>query len=127
MKRPKSFKNVDIYLLSKELSIKVHAVTVDKLPGFVIYEEGSQIRRSSKSIVSNIVEGFGRRRYKNESIKFLTYSIASCDEAKVHLEILHETSSLEKELFENLFDRYEESGAKLFNFREAFIRGHRTS
>ena len=127
MKRPKSFKDLDIYTLSKELSIKVHAVTVDKLPSFEVYEEGSQIRRSSKSIVSNIVEGFGRRRYKNEFIQFLTYSIASCDETKVHLEILHETGSLKKELFENLFDRYEELGAKLFKFREAVIRDHRTS
>jgi four helix bundle protein len=127
MKGPKSLKDLDIYLLSKELSIKIHAVTVDKLPGFEMYEEGSQIRRSSKSIVSNIVEGFGRRRYKNEFIQFLTYSIASCDETKVHLEILHETGSPEKELFENLFDRYEELGAKLFSFREAVIRGHRTS
>jgi four helix bundle protein len=127
MKRPKSFKDLDIYLLSKELSIKVHAVTVERLPGFEMYEEGSQIRRSSKSIVSNIVEGFGRRRYKNEFVQFLTYSIASCDETKVHLEMLHETGSLEKELFENLFDRYEELGAKLFNFREAVIVGHRTS
>ena len=65
MKRRKSFKNLDIYLLAKELSIKVHSVTVDKLPGFEMYEEGSQIRRSSKSIVSNIIEGFGRRRYEN--------------------------------------------------------------
>ncbi|HEX9667211.1 MAG TPA: four helix bundle protein [Thermodesulfobacteriota bacterium] len=127
MNRPKSFKDLDIYLLSKELSIKVHALTVDKLPGFEMYEEGSQIRRSSKSIVSNIVEGFGRRKYKNEFVQFLTYSIASCDETKVHLEILRETGSLKKELFENLFDRYEELGAKLFNFREAVIRGHRTS
>jgi four helix bundle protein len=125
--RPKSFKDFDIYLLSKELSIRVHAVTVDKLPGFEMYEEGSQIRRSSKSIVSNIVEGFGRRKYKNEFVQILTYSIASCDETKVHLEILRETGSLKKELFENLFDRYEELGAKLFNFREAVIRGHRTS
>jgi four helix bundle protein len=127
MKRPKSFKDLDIYLLSKELSIKVHAVTVDKLPGFEMYEEGSQIRRSSKSIVSNIVEGFGRRRYKNEFVQFLTYSIASCDETKAHLEILHETGSLEKGVFKNLFNRYEKLGAKLFNFREAVIIGHRTS
>jgi four helix bundle protein len=127
MKRPKSFKDLDIYLLSKGLSITIHSLTVDDLPRFEMYEEGSQIRRSSKSIVSNIVEGFGRRRYKNEFIQFLTYSIASCDETKVHLEILHETGSLKKELFENLFDRYQELGAKLFNFREAVIRGHRTS
>lgn len=126
MKRPKSFKDLDIYLLSKELSVKVHAVTIDQLPGFEMYEEGSQIRRSSKSIVSNIVKGFGRRRYKNEFIQFLTYSISSCDETKVHLEILHETGSLEKGLFENLLERYEELGAKLLNFREAVIRGHRT-
>jgi four helix bundle protein len=127
MKRPKSFKDLAIYLLSKELSITIHALTVEDLPRFEMYEEGSQIRRSSKSVVSNLVEGFGRRRYKNEFIQFLTYSIASCDETKVHLEILHETGSLKKEPFENLFDRYEELGAKLFKFREAVIRGHRTS
>ncbi len=127
MKRPKSFKDLDVYLLSKELSITIHALTVEDLPRLEMYEEGSQIRRSSKSVVSNLAEGFGRRRYKNEFIQFLTYSIASCDETKVHLEILHETGSLNKELFENLFDRYEELGAKLFNFREAVIKGHRTS
>ena len=81
--------------------------------------------------MSNIVEGFGRRRYKNEFIQFLTYAIASCDETKVHLEILleilHETGSLKKDVFEELFHGYEELGAKLFNFREAVIRSHRAS
>ncbi|MEW6570601.1 MAG: four helix bundle protein [Nitrospirota bacterium] len=76
--------------------MKVHKITLEELPKFEMYEEGSQIRRSSKSIVSNIVEGFGRRRYKNEFIQFLTYSIASCDETKVHLEILYQTGSLKK-------------------------------
>lgn len=127
MKRPESFEDPDIYLLSKEPSIKVHALPVDTLPGFEMYEEGSQIRRSSKSAVSNIVEGFGGRGYKNEFIQFLTYSIASCDETRVHLGIPRETGSLGKGLFKNLFDRYEELGAKLFNFREAVIRGHRAS
>ncbi len=58
-----------------------------------MYEEGSQIRRPAKSIVSNIVEGFGLRRYKNEFIQFLTYAIASCDETKVLLEMLLGTGS----------------------------------
>jgi len=92
-----------------------------------MFEEGSQIRKSSKSVASNIVEGFGRRRYKNEFIQFLTYALASCDETKVHLEMLHETGSLKKETFNGLLLRYEELGAKLFNFREAVIKGHRTS
>ena len=127
MKKPQSYKDLEIYSLAMDFAGKVHRLTIDKLPKFEMYEEGSQIRRSSKSIVSNIVEGFGRRRYKNEFIQFLTYAIASCDETKVHLEILYETGSLKKDVFEELFHAYEELGAKLFNFREAVIKSHRTS
>src|SRR5690625_6379310 len=39
------------------------------LPKYELYETGSQIRRSSKSIRANIVEGYGRRRYKRDYIK----------------------------------------------------------
>ena len=78
-------------------------------------------------IVSNILEGFGRRRYKNEFTRFLTYAIASCDETKVHLEMLCEIESLEKDISKRLFHRYEELGAKLYNFREAVIKSHRVS
>ena len=125
MKKTQSYKDLEVYSLAKELAVKVHRLTIDKLPKFEMYEEGSQIRRSSKSIVSNIVEGFGRRRYKNEFIQFLTYATASCDETKVHLEILYETGALKKDVFEELFHGYEELGAKLFNFREAVIKSHR--
>lgn len=123
-RRSKSYKDLEIFALAKELAVRVHDLTLRELPRFEMYEQGSQIRRSSKSIVSNIVEGFGRRRYKNEFIQFLTYSIASCDETKVHLEILYETESLNKDFFEELRSRYEELGAKLFNFRGAVIKGH---
>ncbi|MBI4689029.1 MAG: four helix bundle protein [Nitrospirae bacterium] len=127
MIKAQSYRDLEIFILAKELAVKVHKMTLEALPKFEMYEEGSQIRRSSKSIVSNIVEGFGRRRYKNEFIQFLTYSVASCDETKVHLEMLQETGSLKKDIFEDLFPGYEELGAKLFNFRNAVIRGHHAS
>ncbi|KKO19361.1 MAG: hypothetical protein B6D35_15455 [Candidatus Brocadia sp. UTAMX2] len=123
---PQSYKDLEIYLLAKDLAVKVHKMTLEDLPKFEMYEEGSQIRRSSKSIVSNIAEGFGRRRYKNEFILYLTYASASCDETKVHLEMLNETRSIKKDLFEEMYPGYEELFAKLFNFREAVIRSHRT-
>ncbi|KAF0145763.1 MAG: S23 ribosomal protein [Nitrospirae bacterium] len=125
--KTQSYRDLAIFVLSKELAVKVHRMTLEALPKFEMYEEGSQIRRSSKSIVSNIVEGFGRRRHKNEFIQFLTYAVASCDETKVHLEMLQETGSLKKDVFENLLCGYEELFAKLFNFREAVIKGHRAS
>ena len=56
-----NYKDLEIWQIAKEFSIEVHKMTLT-LPKFEMYEEGSQIRRSSKSIRSNIVEGYGRRR-----------------------------------------------------------------
>ena len=128
MGQVKSYKDLEIYLLSKKLAVRVHKMTLDDLPKFEMFEEGSQIRRSSKSIVSNIVEGYGRRMYKNEFVRFLTYAVGSCDETKAHLEMLYETGSLDKQnIFEQLINGYEEVGSKLFRFREAVMKGHRSS
>lgn len=65
-----------------------------KRPKYELYEEGSQIRRSSKSITSCIVEGYGRKKYKAEFIKFLIYAHASCDETILHLNYLKDTHEL---------------------------------
>ena len=125
--KPKSYKDLEIFVLGKGLAVKIHRITLEELPKFEMYEEGNQLRRSSKSIVSNIVEGFGRRRYKNEFVQFLTYALASCDETKVHLEMLHETGSLRKDIYEELSLNYKELSAKLFNFRKAVIKTHRSA
>ena len=89
-------------------------MTLIKLPKFEIYEEGSQIRRSSKSIKSNIVEGYGRRMYNNEYIRFLIFSIASNDETIDHLYNLYHTKSLtDKKVYEDLYERLDKLGRKL--------------
>ena len=73
-----SYKKLEISILSKSVSNEIHRMTLEDLPKFEIFEEASQIRRASKSIRSNIVEGYGRRRYKGDFIKYLTYAFASC-------------------------------------------------
>jgi four helix bundle protein len=85
-----SYEDSELYKLAKRLAIEIHSMTLEELPKFEMYEEASQIRRSSKSVVATYVEGYGRRKYKAEYIKFLTYSLASNDETKAHLELLHE-------------------------------------
>ena len=74
-----SYKNLDIYKIAFDLCIKVHYLSL-KLPSFDKYEQGSQVRRSSKSIKDQIAEGYGRRRYKADFVKFLVYAQASNDE-----------------------------------------------
>ena len=88
-----SYKNLEVWQLARELVIEIHGITLTKLPKFEMYEEGSQIRRSIKSVKSAIVEGYGRRRYKQEYIRYLSYAISSNDETIDHLETLFETGS----------------------------------
>jgi four helix bundle protein len=86
-----SYRNLEIWQLARELVIEIHQMTLKKLPKFEMFEEGSQIRRSMKSVKSTIVEGYGRRRFKQDFVKFLVYAQASCDETIDHLENLFET------------------------------------
>lgn len=120
-----SYRDLEIYIIAHQLVIDIHQITIFSLPKFEMYEEGSQIRRSSKSVKSNIVEGYGRRRYKQEFIKFLTYSIASNDETIDHLENLFETNSLtDSKRFEDLFEKLDKLGKKLNLFLQTIEKKH---
>ena len=48
------YRDLEIWRLPRALSVDVHKMTLTELPKFELYEQGSQIRRSSKSIRSNI-------------------------------------------------------------------------
>ena len=74
-----SYRDLDVYQLAHAAALDVHVFSL-RLPKYEMYESGSQVRRSSKSISANIVEGYGRRCYKAEFTKFLVYAQASCDE-----------------------------------------------
>jgi four helix bundle protein len=102
----KSYRDLEVYKVSKSLAIDIHKMTMT-LPKFEMFEEGNQIRRSAKAVTSLIVEGYGRRRYKSDFIKYLVYAQAECDETIVHLEFLYETRSLQyKILYEQIKESY---------------------
>lgn len=110
----KSYRDLEIYQLSYSLAIKVHRMSLT-LPKYEMYEQGSQVRRSTKSIKDNIVEGYGRNRYKNEFVKFLVYAHSSCDEASSQLSMIDEIHFESKGLTE-LISEYEILGRKLNKF-----------
>jgi len=115
-----SYRKLEIWQMARDLSIDIHKMTLEKLPKFEMFEEGTQIRRSSKSVRSNIVEGYGRRIYKMDYIKHLLYAQASNDETIDHLEILFETKSLtDDKLFKDLSERLNTVGKKLNKFIQA--------
>ncbi len=118
-----SYKKLEIWERARTVSVAIHKMTLTELPKFEMFEEGSQIRRSSKSVRSNIVEGYGRRRYVMEYIRFLSFSIASNDEIIDHLETLFETGSLQnKILYDDLHEQLEVLGKKLNLFIQSIER-----
>ena len=112
MKR--SYQDLEVYQIAFDLFVEVHKFS-QGLPKFEMYELGGQIRRSSDSVVTNIVEGYGRRNYKQEFIRFLYFSHASNLETICHLNKLmklypeygHKLLEIEK--------RYNVLGIRIYN------------
>lgn len=123
-----SYQSLEIWQLARKASIEVHTMTLTKLPKFEMYEEGSQIRRSCKSVRSNIVEGYGRREYKQDFVLRLSYALASNDETMDHLDTLWETGSLDDEaVYTQIHEQLTLLGKKLNLFIQAVREGHRSS
>ena len=122
--KEEGYRKLRIYQKAHKLGLKIHKMSLD-LPKFELYEEGSQIRRSSKSVSSNIVEGFSLRRYKNEYIRYLSQSYASSQETIEHLDYLYETGSLKnKKLYEELNEGHYGLSGMLFNFTQSVFEQH---
>ncbi len=110
-----SYRNLDIYKISFDLFIKTHKISF-LLPKYELYELGSQLRRSADSVITNIVEGYGRSVYKKEYERFLVFTHSSCDETINHLEkiiLLYPEINSE---FKILRDEYDLLGGKINNY-----------
>ena len=92
-----SYRDLEIYQMAYRLAKEVHLMTME-LPKYELYEQGSQIRRSSKSIKDNIAEGYGRRRYKDEFIRYLIFAHSSNDEVISQLNMINDIHLENKDL-----------------------------
>ncbi|MCZ6777265.1 MAG: four helix bundle protein [Ignavibacteria bacterium] len=80
----RGYKKLEVYQLAHRLAVEVHKMSLG-LPKHELYEQGSQIRRSSKSVSAQIVEGFSLRKNKNEFLQYLNRAYASATETLEHL------------------------------------------
>ena len=119
----KSYRDLKVYQQSHALGVAAHHLSL-RLPKFELYETGSQLRRAAKSVSTNIVEGYGRRRYKAEYLKFLTYAKASLDETGEHLQYICDCHPGLPET-EGLLQTVHSVGRKLARFLDLVEANHR--
>jgi len=118
------YHSLEVCQAAHALGVRIHAMTL-KLPKFEIYEEGSQIRRSGKSIASLIVEGYAQRKDKAQFLLYLYKALGSADETQEHLRHLIETGSLQdKAEGEALRTAAGDVSRKLVHFIKGIEREH---
>ena len=118
------YKGLEVYQRAHRLAVEIHRMTA-LLPRQELYEEGAQIRRSSKSVAAQIVEGYCLRKNRNEFLQYLNRAYASAHETVEHLQLLRETGSLgDQEVYRRLNEECEALCKMLFRFMEGVMDGH---
>jgi four helix bundle protein len=107
MKR--GYKALEVYQKSFALAIKVYKLT-KRFPEEERYSLTDQIRRSSRSVCLNLVEGYRKRQYPKHFASKMSDSDGECSETKVWLEFAHAFGFISEQELETLTEEYDAVG-----------------
>jgi four helix bundle protein len=108
------FEELKVWQKSHQLVLEIYKIT-KKFPAEEKFSLVDQIRRSSSSIPTNIVEG-NERKTKNEFIQFLYVSKGSCAETKYHLLLAKDLGYISDLEYQNLTNQAIEISKMLSSF-----------
>jgi len=112
-----SYKDLNVFQLSYSLAMEIFWLTKE-FPKEELYSLIDQVRRASRSVTANIVEGWAKRRYENVFKRHLIDSIGSCDETKLWLDFGFDCKYIAVAKHDSLVSRYEELGKMLHGLFE---------
>ncbi|MDA3910987.1 MAG: four helix bundle protein [Bacteroidales bacterium] len=101
-----STKDIKVYNVAYEAAMEIFRMTKD-FPDEERFDLSMQIKRSSRSVVSNIVEAWRRRKYPKNFLSKLTDSEAEADETKLWLDFALDCRYITAELHAELSDKYD--------------------
>ena len=109
--------DLKVYQKSYKVALDIHRIT-KQFPEIEQYGGiADQIRRSSKSITANIVEGYAKQNfYKADFKRMLIYSLASCDETQLWLEMSKDLGYIDNTIYSTLNKELDEIGKMLYSF-----------
>ncbi len=89
------FRELEVYRLARESAMRIYEAS-KSFPSGEKYSLTDQIRRSSRSVCTNIAEGWRKRRYPNVFVSKLTDADAEGAETRVWLEFAFRCGYLEQ-------------------------------
>ena len=103
-----------MYKLAFKVSMEIFKLT-KAFPKEEVYSLTSQIRRSSRSVCSNLAEAFRKRRYEKAFVSKLSDSEGEAAETQVWLDYSYECEYLSEDKYFRLFKEYENVIGMLVN------------
>ncbi len=108
----KSFRELDVYKIGRDLSNKIYQLSKD-FPVEERYSLTDQIRRSSRSVGAQISEAWAKRRYKRHFIAKLTDADGEQQETQHWILSSLDSHLIPEEQANRLLAEYEILGMKL--------------
>jgi four helix bundle protein len=108
------FRDLEVYQLAMDSAMRIFELS-KQFPAEERYSLTDQIRRSSRSVCTNIAEAWRKRRYPNAFVSKLSDSDAEAAETQVWLEFACKCGYLNRTVVEELDNTYDHIMGKLVN------------
>ncbi len=108
----RTVRDLKVYRKAFDSAMEIFELT-KKFPKEETYSLTDQIRRASRSVCSNLSEGWRKRRYKAVFLNKLTDSGQEAAETQTWLEFSFHCKYIDEETFQRLDDNYEHIFAML--------------
>ena len=121
MKMPKGkyrgYRDLKVYQLAYELALEIQEIT-KTFPKEEKYSLVDQIRRSSRSVPTNLAEAWKKRRYEKAFISKLIDCAGEAGETEVWLDFSKDFGYLNENKYSELIDKYDEVNRMLYGMMD---------
>ena len=107
-------RDLEVYKRSYKLAKEIYKFSLT-LPRELQRDIADDIRRASRSIPSNIAEGYGRNKSSKDTVNHLNDSLGSNDEMLFNLDFMHDVDLMKSDEYEYFSSEYTICGKQLFN------------
>jgi len=108
----KSFKDLTVYKKAFSLAMEIHYITKN-FPKDELYSLTNQIRKSSRSVCSNIAEGYRKRQYPSHFVSKISDADMENSETQVWIDFAFSCNYIDKNIKQDLENKAIEIGRLL--------------
>ena len=113
----RGYRDLKVYQLSYKLALEIQKIT-KIFPKEEKYSLVDQIRRSSRSVPTNLAEAWKKRRYEKAFISKLIDCAGEAGETEVWLDFSKDFGYMNKNKHFELIDRYDEVNRMLYGMMD---------